>query len=317
MELSRIKVLYAGLVLQLLFTIALPLPYNKYGRQCTDIGCLFSQVCVMAYDSCSLGQRDGNECGRYPTCKKKTEAGLAADNTNDLYSNKPAPPKTAPPSSDDDVLSTLGLGPSMPNSNRPAAVNPNPYGNPYPVLPPSQPKPTAPYYPPGGNNNYYGDGGAGGNAGNRRPGQFDGSTGNIVVPTQKPTSSSGGGFFGSILGGIQNAVSNAVKQQVGTYINQRLGIGPAAGQAGGAGGLGSLFDARNFINNKNTGSLFSERKPADSSSSLPGHPYPITVDQRSQVYGANPQPNRGTSREIGGRQQNAGSTPAPYGWKLD
>ncbi|XP_053682977.1 uncharacterized protein LOC128733427 isoform X2 [Sabethes cyaneus] len=329
MELSRLKVLCTGLVLQLLFTIALPLPYNKYGRQCTDIGCLSSQVCVMAYDSCSLGQRENNECGRYPTCKKKTEAGLAADNTNDLYSNKPAPPKTAPPTGDDDVLSSLGLNPDMPSNNRPGAVHPNPspsapnpYGNPYPALPPSQPKPTAPYYPPGGsNNNYYGGGGgaggAGGNAGNRRPGQFDGSTGNIVVPTQKPTgSSSGGGFFGSILGGIQNAVSNAVKQQVGTYINQRLGIGPAAGQAGGAGGLGGLFDARNFINSKSSGSLFSERKPAGSDTSSSG-PYPVTVDQRSQVYGANPQPYRGSSSEINARQQNTRGTPAPYGWKLD
>lgn len=134
MELSRIKVLFGGLILQLLFTIAVPLPYNKYGRQCTDIGCLSTQVCVMAYDSCSLNQREGNDCGRYPTCKKKTDAGLAAgpsDNAQDLYSNNPVQPKAPSSGGDDDVLTSLGLNPDAPdNRNRPA----HPY-NPYPALP--------------------------------------------------------------------------------------------------------------------------------------------------------------------------------------
>lgn len=334
MELSRIKCFFAGLILQLLFTIAVPLPYNKYGRQCSDIGCLTSQVCVMSYDSCSLGQREGNECGRYPTCKKKTDAGLAAgpsDNAQDLYSNNPTPPKASAPSSggSDDVLTSLGLNPDAPdNRHRPAArPNQDPYSNPYPALPvnpapaPYHPPAPAPYHPPApapaspsGGNNYYG-GGSGGTGGNRRPGQFDGAGGNIVVPTQKPASS--GGFFSGILGGIQNAVSNAVKQQVGTYINQRLGIGPATGGAGG------LFDANRFIDTKNFGSLFSEKRPAGSSGQSAGTtnsatgPYPVTVDQRTSVYSANAQPSyRGSSSEQYRRQASAG-TPAPYGWKLD
>nr|XP_029734873.1 homeobox protein Hox-D9-like isoform X2 [Aedes albopictus] len=333
MELSRIKIFFGGLVLQLLFTIAVPLPYNKYGRQCSDIGCLSSQVCVMAYDSCSLNQREGNECGRYPTCKKKTDAGLAADSAQDLYSNNPTPPKASAPSSsggDDDVLTSLGLNPDRPAS-RP---NQNPYSNPYPALPVNPPQPAAPYHPPApapaspsGGNNYYGGGGGGGSSGgNRRPGQFDGSGGNIVVPTQKPAAPSGG-FFSGIFGGIQNAVSNAVKQQVGTYINQRLGIGPATGGAGG------LFDANRFIDTKNFGSLFSEKKSSGSSSAQPTGssnsavgPYPVTVDQRTSVYSANAQPNSGSSYEQYRRQgssesqyrrQGAASTPAPYGWKLD
>lgn len=93
MEHSRIKILFGGLILQLLFTIAVPLPYNKYGRQCTDIGCLSTQVCVMAYDSCSLNQREGNECGRYPTCKRKSDAGLSAGPSGVLGLN-PAPENT-------------------------------------------------------------------------------------------------------------------------------------------------------------------------------------------------------------------------------
>lgn len=332
MELSRIKILFGGLILQLLFTIAVPLPYNKYGRQCSDIGCLSTQVCVMAYDSCSLGQRDGSECGRYPTCKKKSDAGLAAgpsDNAQDLYSNNPTPPKASAPSrggsSDDDVLASLGLSPDAPdNRNRPASrPNQDPYANPYPALPVNpQPRPPAPApaSPSGGNNNYYGGGGGGsGSAGNRHSGQFDPSGSNIVVPTQKPAAPSGG-FFSGILGGIQNAVSNAVKQQVGTYINQRLGIGPATGGAGG------LFDANRFIDTKNFGSLFSEKKPAGSASgpqpsgtgSSATGPYPVTVEQRSSVYSANAQPSyRGTSAESQYRRQGAAGTPPPYGWKLD
>ncbi|EAT35207.1 AAEL012605-PB [Aedes aegypti] len=307
----------------------------EYGRQCSDIGCLSSQVCVMAYDSCSLGQREGNECGRYPTCKKKTDAGLAAgpsDNAQDLYSNNPSAPKASAPSSggDDDVLTSLGLNPGAPdNRNRPGSrPNQDPYSNPYPSLPVNPPQPAAPaapYYPPApapaspsGGNNYYGGGGGSGSGGNRRPGQFDGSGGNIVVPTQKPAAPSGG-FFSGIFGGIQNAVSNAVKQQVGTYINQRLGIGPATGGAGG------LFDANRFIDTKNFGSLFSEKKPSGSSgqpsvqtSNSATGPYPVTVDQRTSVYSANAQPvNRGSSSESQYRRQGAAGTPAPYGWKLD
>lgn len=336
MELSRIKVLYGGLILQLLFTIAVPLPYNKYGRQCSDIGCLSNQVCVMAYDSCSLSQREGSECGRYPTCKKNTEAGLAAgpsDSNTDLYSNTPGRPKPAS-SSDDDVLSSLGIIPSNPvPNNRPSAPSGGntPYQNPYPTLPPRQP--VQPQYPGGGgsghnNNNYYGGGGGSSyNGGNR--GQFDGAGGNVVVPSPKPPTpsggASGGGFFSGILGGIQNAVSNAVKQQVGTYINQRLGIGPAAGQPGGAGGLGGLLDARNFIDQKKFGGLFAEKPAAGSSgtgtSTSGGQPYPVTVDQRpiQSVVGQQQYAGRSSeSTQYGQRQQQKQQgTPAPYGWKLD
>uniref|UniRef100_A0AAG5D6I0 Uncharacterized protein n=1 Tax=Anopheles atroparvus TaxID=41427 RepID=A0AAG5D6I0_ANOAO len=93
MELSRIKTLYCGIIFQLLFTFALPLPYTKYGRTCSDIGCLSSQVCVMVHDSCSLGQREGNECGRYPTCKKNTDPSVSAGPSGVLSLN-PAPDNT-------------------------------------------------------------------------------------------------------------------------------------------------------------------------------------------------------------------------------
>jgi hypothetical protein len=53
-----------------MFLCILFLFFSEYGRSCSDIGCLPSEVCMMTQDSCSYGQRDGKECGRYPTCKK-------------------------------------------------------------------------------------------------------------------------------------------------------------------------------------------------------------------------------------------------------
>lgn len=45
----------------------------EYGRNCKDIGCLPRETCVMAYDSCSFNQQEGTNCGRYPTCQKRTD----------------------------------------------------------------------------------------------------------------------------------------------------------------------------------------------------------------------------------------------------
>ncbi|XP_034484231.1 RNA-binding protein FUS isoform X2 [Drosophila innubila] len=46
--------------------------YSKYGRGCGDIGCLPTEECVITSDSCSYNQRDGKDCGNYPTCKRKS-----------------------------------------------------------------------------------------------------------------------------------------------------------------------------------------------------------------------------------------------------
>lgn len=55
---------------------AMPNPIHffsaEYGRTCKDIGCLPSETCVIAQDSCSWGQQDGKECGNFPTCKKSS-----------------------------------------------------------------------------------------------------------------------------------------------------------------------------------------------------------------------------------------------------
>ncbi|XP_049543360.1 loricrin-like [Anopheles darlingi] len=320
MELSRIKVLHCGVILQLLFVFASPLPYTKYGRTCSDIGCLSSQVCVMAYESCSIGQREGNDCGRYPTCKKNTDPSVSAgpsEGASNVYSNGPkpsAPVASGGSNSDDDVLGSLGLNPNNPYGQRPTPAPTRPFL--YPSLPTNNNNNNGGgQYGNGGYSSGGGGGGAGqygnggysgGGGGGGRPssgGSFNGAGGNIVVPTQKPAAG-GGGFFGGILSGVQNAVSNAVKQQVGTYINQRLGLGPAAGTGGSAGGLGGLFDARNLIDNKRLGGLFAENnpRPAGTGSSPQGGQsyggggssigpggYPVTVDQRTSATQYAPQ----------------------------
>uniref|UniRef100_A0A2M3ZEE9 Putative secreted peptide n=1 Tax=Anopheles braziliensis TaxID=58242 RepID=A0A2M3ZEE9_9DIPT len=148
MELSRIKVLHCGVILQLLFVFASPLPYTKYGRTCSDIGCLSSQVCVMAYESCSIGQREGNDCGRYPTCKKNTDPSVSGGPSGVLSLN-PAPENTKVVSGSKD--SAAGY-PSM-------AIDPNyifgsvqstrsPFFNNYPQPGAGSPAVFQPLYPP-------------------------------------------------------------------------------------------------------------------------------------------------------------------------
>lgn len=48
--------------------------HPEYGRTCSDIGCLPSEKCTMVQDSCSYSQRDGKDCGNYPTCVRNPHA---------------------------------------------------------------------------------------------------------------------------------------------------------------------------------------------------------------------------------------------------
>ena len=62
--------------------------FLEYGRSCKDIGCLPREVCIMAYESCSFGQQENSNCGRYPTCKKNTDQAATQQNTgNVIYHN--------------------------------------------------------------------------------------------------------------------------------------------------------------------------------------------------------------------------------------
>jgi hypothetical protein len=56
--------------------------FIEYGRTCKDIGCLPRETCVMAYDTCSFNQQEGTNCGRYPTCQKRTDMQTPQQNIN-------------------------------------------------------------------------------------------------------------------------------------------------------------------------------------------------------------------------------------------
>ncbi|XP_017021598.1 pro-resilin isoform X2 [Drosophila kikkawai] len=56
--------------------------YSKYGRGCGDIGCLPTEECIITSDSCSYNQRDGKDCGSYPTCKRRSGGGSVNSSPN-------------------------------------------------------------------------------------------------------------------------------------------------------------------------------------------------------------------------------------------
>ncbi|XP_073945221.1 uncharacterized protein isoform X2 [Choristoneura fumiferana] len=106
-----------------LLTLALVLyadGFSKYGRTCKDIGCLNSEVCVLADDPCPIGHT--RDCGTYPTCKKKTAVeGSHAEPQPSAPRPTPARPQ----------LPSAGSAPNYPPPAPPAGGSPyggSPYG---------------------------------------------------------------------------------------------------------------------------------------------------------------------------------------------
>ncbi|XP_052850302.1 protein FAM98B isoform X3 [Drosophila gunungcola] len=198
--------------------------YSKYGRGCGDIGCLPTEECVITSDSCSYNQRDGKDCGNYPTCKRRSGGGSSASN-------------------------------SSPN----LAANPsaNPSGS---VLNPGYPmhglQPVNPYNPPFvfGQLPFYGGGGPTGTGG--PPGGVGGGGGNggvgggVGLPSSTLGILGGGGGglapYGSNFQGFQSQHSNAnmynkpppqyQNQNQQNPYNRRTQAHPSA--AGSLGGIG-------------------------------------------------------------------------------
>lgn len=56
--------------------------FSEYGQSCKDIGCLPSEKCKMSFTTCGFKDQDGENCGQFPTCKRKaSRAGLGKQNT--------------------------------------------------------------------------------------------------------------------------------------------------------------------------------------------------------------------------------------------
>ncbi|GAB0094452.1 hypothetical protein DMENIID0001_097580 [Sergentomyia squamirostris] len=137
------SVISFSLILLQLFAAINAIPFTKYGRSCSDIGCLSSEVCVMAYDSCNYNQRENKECGRYPTCKKSGSSGSTGPGG---YLN-PLPENTR---QSPDQFSGSNGGYQPPQAYPPPQQPFPPQQQPFP---PQQPG----GFPPSGypNNNYY------------------------------------------------------------------------------------------------------------------------------------------------------------------
>jgi hypothetical protein len=76
---QKLMMFYPRIILKYMFFLYI---FIEYGRTCKDIGCLPRETCVMAYDTCSFNQQEGTNCGRYPTCQKRTDMQTPQQNTN-------------------------------------------------------------------------------------------------------------------------------------------------------------------------------------------------------------------------------------------
>uniref|UniRef100_U5EPL1 Putative secreted mucin n=1 Tax=Corethrella appendiculata TaxID=1370023 RepID=U5EPL1_9DIPT len=290
------------------------IPYSKYGRQCSDIGCLSSQVCVMAYDSCSYNQRDGKECGRYPTCKKSTDAAVnggaapAPDNSNSDTNFFNPKPTTKRPTSFYDSNNNGGGGgssgglDSIFNLPRETTTTRKPYS------PPTYP----PYNPAHSGGNIYNGGGGGGG---------------FVRPTERPTSrptyrptappaSSGGSGFGGFFSGLQNILSGEIGKLIGNAIKNP------------SGGAGGFLDTRQLLERRFGGGLFNENPSSSGSgtghssantgrASYPTQP-PVYQNPYNSYSGGGSQQYSSNSRGSSLPYPSAPSAPTPptYGWKM-
>ncbi|XP_060661683.1 uncharacterized protein LOC132795160 isoform X5 [Drosophila nasuta] len=202
--------------------------YSKYGRGCGDIGCLPNEECVITSDSCSYNQRDGKDCGSYPTCKRKS-GGSSSGNTH--QANPSSPSSAVNPSGQ--IAKQLQGGGSNGN-NQP---NNGGGGN-------------QPYQPSGG----YGGGNSGGGSSG---GSSTGSNilGGLLGSVLSGAGNSGGGGGGGGSGG--SSASNFL----GSLLSGAGGNSGGGGGGGAASALGEIFNSKNF------GGLFSENPSSSRSNS--------------------------------------------------
>uniref|UniRef100_A0A1L8DQJ5 Putative glycine rich salivary protein n=1 Tax=Nyssomyia neivai TaxID=330878 RepID=A0A1L8DQJ5_9DIPT len=251
--------------LAVVLNYASALPYSKYGRSCSDIGCLSSEVCVMASDSCSYGQRENKDCGRYPTCRK---SGAAGGSTGPATSHSSFPSNTP-----ENTYPSLPSAPVAPVAPEPPRQPSRPS---YPAPGGGSTYPSGGYVPPGygggstyGGGSNYGGGSSYGGGGNFYGGGDDpyGSRGGYQPPTtKKPKSSSDGlgGFFSGILAsGFNSLIQDALRGGSGTTTNRGgsaygslFGGGSSTGSTGGTGSLSSLFGGGSSGSSGGLSSLF-------------------------------------------------------------
>ncbi|XP_036676817.3 pro-resilin isoform X3 [Drosophila suzukii] len=219
--------------------------YSKYGRGCGDIGCLPTEECVITSDSCSYNQRDGKDCGNYPTCKRRSGGGSSSASNSS--------PNLAAPSANP---SGSVLNPGYPMHGLQPV---NPYNPPFvfgqlPFY--GGGGPTGTGGPPGGGGG--GNGGIGGGGGGGGNGGIGGGVG-LPSSTLGILGGGGGGLapYGSNFQGYQSQHSNAnmynkpppqyQNQNQQNPYNRRTQAHPSAAGSLGGGGGGILVLAMGLV----------------------------------------------------------------------
>ncbi|KAI8435865.1 hypothetical protein MSG28_004076 [Choristoneura fumiferana] len=332
-----------------LLTLALVLyadGFSKYGRTCKDIGCLNSEVCVLADDPCPIGHT--RDCGTYPTCKKKTAVeGSHAEPQPSAPRPTPARPQ----------LPSAGSAPNYPPPAPPAGGSPyggSPYGGSSPYG--NNNGGGSPYGNNNGGGSPYGNNNGGGSpyGGNPYGGNSNGGSnypggspygGNPYGGSSNPGGSPYGGhspyggnspYGGSTgnrggnspYGGTSSGGSSGKKSPLDSIFNtlSNYAGGGGHGTSGGSGGSGlsNIFGSllTNLSKNGGVNSLFSNTRPimenpnysapSNSRSSNTQH-YPSGYQQS---YNQPPAQNRNYGQSHA--KPNAASTykPATYGWNV-
>lgn len=255
---------------------------------------------------------------------------LPSNTPDNTYNSRPSAPVAPAPEPPRPSYPTSGGGSSYPSSSGGGGYNVNPGG----YVPPG-------YGSYGGGSNYgggssyggggssYGGGGSsygGGGSSYGGGGSSYGGGGYHPPTTKKPKSSSDSlsGFFSGLISSgfgslIQNALAGGGSGTRGGTSGGSLSSLFGGGSSSGSGGsLGGLFDTRHLIENRNFGSLFSEKNPSGGSTSGTGSQ---TVS-RGAGYPTQPPYNSGYASMYSG-SSSTGQTGAShqsgntqYGWKV-
>ncbi|XP_048483028.1 translation initiation factor IF-2 isoform X2 [Plutella xylostella] len=215
--------------------------FSKYGRSCRDIGCLNSEVCVLAEDTCSYGQT--SNCGTYPTCKKKSQ--VEGSHSEPAQPSVPKPKPYVPPR--DDAPPNYPP-PVPPGNNSPYGNNGgSPYGGSNPYGGSSNPYGGS-NNPYGGSNPYGGTHGGsnpyGSNSGGGSPYGSNSGGGSPYGSNHGGSNPYGGSSYGGgggSSGGFGSGGKGDPLQSILNTINKYASGGGGGGGAGGSGGLGNVF----------------------------------------------------------------------------
>ncbi|XP_038211805.1 glycine-rich RNA-binding protein 5, mitochondrial isoform X2 [Zerene cesonia] len=297
--------------------------FSKYGRTCRDIGCLNSEVCVLAEDPCSFGHT--SNCGTYPTCKKKSQV---EGTHSDPVQPKPKPPQTptrdfdsapnypapSPPLSSNGHGSNSPYGGNSPYGDSSHYGGSSPYGGNSPYGGSSAGGGGSPY---GGNNNPSSHFGGGSPYGDRSP--YGGSSPYGSSSNRGGNPPYGGSSSGSLGGFGSNGKSpiDSILNTINSFANGQGGASGGQGSIGNIlgnilgnfsknGGLSSVFNTRPIMENPNYSSYTSNSRSSNAQTYPSGNQPGYQAPNQNKNYGQNYAHRSGATT----------NKPVSYGWNI-